>query len=61
MVLNPVLKAQGADDPLQWRDAGERSRDCFMRVLLLVDALPNKIALYMEDWFRVGRVASFRV
>jgi hypothetical protein len=45
--------AAGADKLLA-RSAEERSRDAFLRVLLLVDALPNKISLMMEDWYRVS-------
>jgi hypothetical protein len=45
--------AAGADTLLA-RSAEERSRDAFLRVLLLVDALPNKISLMMEDWYRVS-------
>jgi hypothetical protein len=44
--------AAGADSLLA-RSAEERSRDAFLRVLLLVDALPHKISLMMEDWYRV--------
>ncbi|KAF6261416.1 hypothetical protein COO60DRAFT_1636853 [Scenedesmus sp. NREL 46B-D3] len=46
--------AAGAD-ALMSRSAEERSRDAFLRVLLLVDALPNKISLMMEDWYREAR------
>jgi hypothetical protein len=49
--------AGGGADVLLSRSAEERSRDAFLRVLLLVDALPNKISLMMEDWYRVSRLA----
>jgi hypothetical protein len=64
-ILDPILvphraagsaaaAAAGADRLLA-RSAEERSRDAFLRVLLLVDALPNKISLMMEDWYRVSQ------
>jgi hypothetical protein len=47
-MLDPWFTSQGA------RGAQERAKDCFKRVLLLVEGLPNKIYLFGQDWCRVS-------
>lgn len=49
IMLDPWFSSQGA------RCSQERAKDCFKRVLLLVEGLPNKIYLFGQDWCRVRR------
>lgn len=52
VILDPTLKR----DLLAARSAEERSRAAFLNVLGLVDSLPHRIGLMMEDWYRVSHV-----